>query len=65
MFDGSELPLAENMKMAVQLMKMCNDNEIILEVEIGVVGGEEDGIDNSERQQRETLYHAGRYGWRL
>jgi fructose-bisphosphate aldolase class II len=47
MFDGSELPIDENMKMSVALLKMCKENEIILEVEIGVVGGEEDGIDHS------------------
>lgn len=46
MFDGSELPLAENMKIAVELLKVCKENEIILEVEAGVVGGEEDGINN-------------------
>lgn len=55
MFDGSELPLAENMKMAVELMKLCRDNEIILEVETGVVGGEEDGIDNTGAS-KEKLY---------
>jgi len=47
MFDGSELPTDENMKLSVELLKMCKDNQIILEVEIGVVGGEEDGMDRS------------------
>jgi fructose-bisphosphate aldolase, class II len=47
MFDGSELPLAENMKVAVELLKLCKECEIILEVETGVVGGEEDGVDHS------------------
>ena len=55
MFDGSELPLGENMKIAVDLLKMCKDNDIILEVEAGVVGGEEDGVDHSD-QPREKLY---------
>lgn len=55
MFDGSELPLAANMKTAVELMKMCKENEIILEVETGVVGGEEDGIDHSDTPA-EKLY---------
>ena len=55
MFDGSELPLDENMKIAVTLMKMCKENEIILEVETGVVGGEEDGIDNTDAPA-EKLY---------
>ncbi|MBF0237695.1 MAG: class II fructose-bisphosphate aldolase [SAR324 cluster bacterium] len=47
MFDGAELPLAENMKVAKDLLVACAKNEIILEVEAGVVGGEEDGVDNS------------------
>lgn len=47
MHDGSALPLKENMEQAVEIMKLCKDNEIILEVEAGVVGGEEDGIDNT------------------
>ncbi|MBM65720.1 MAG: class II fructose-bisphosphate aldolase [Myxococcales bacterium] len=47
MFDGSVLPLQENLAASQELMTLCRDNEIILEVEIGVVGGEEDGVDNS------------------
>lgn len=48
MLDASELPLKENMELSVELLKLCAENEIILEVEAGVVGGEEDGIDNSD-----------------
>ncbi|MCL4113131.1 UNVERIFIED_CONTAM: hypothetical protein GTU68_061595 [Idotea baltica] len=48
MLDASELPLKENMELSVDLLKLCAENEIILEVEAGVVGGEEDGIDNSD-----------------
>jgi fructose-bisphosphate aldolase, class II len=47
MFDGSELPLAENIKISKELLKECADLGIILEVEAGVVGGEEDGHDTS------------------
>lgn len=46
MFDGSELPLKENMDVAVDLLKQCAELGIILEVEAGVVGGEEDGVNN-------------------
>jgi fructose-bisphosphate aldolase class II len=53
MFDGSELPLDENMKIAVELLKECNELGIILEV--GVVGGEEDGVSN-EDAPAEKLY---------
>ena len=48
MFDGSELPLEENMKVAVDLLKQCQELGIILEVEAGVVGGEEDGVSNED-----------------
>ncbi|MFH1066921.1 MAG: class II fructose-bisphosphate aldolase [bacterium] len=47
MLDASELPLKENMKLSLELLKLCAKNEIILEVEAGVVGGEEDGVDNA------------------
>ena len=47
MFDGSELSLEDNIKASTELMKLCAENEIILEVEAGVVGGEEDGHDTS------------------
>jgi fructose-bisphosphate aldolase, class II len=46
MFDGSAIPLKENMDIAVELLKECSELGIILEVEAGVVGGEEDGINN-------------------
>lgn len=48
MYDGSELPLDRNIAESQELLKLCADNEIILEVEAGVVGGEEDGIDHSD-----------------
>lgn len=47
MLDASHLPLDENLKLSKELLTMCAENEIILEVEAGVVGGEEDGMDNS------------------
>jgi len=47
MFDGSVLDLAANIAQSKALMAECVQNEIILEVEAGVVGGEEDGHDTS------------------
>lgn len=47
MFDGSELPLEENMKISKDLLQQCAALDIILEIEAGVVGGEEDGHDTS------------------
>jgi fructose-bisphosphate aldolase class II len=45
MFDGSSLPLGENLERAAELHEICHDANVIIEVEIGVVGGEEDGLD--------------------
>jgi fructose-bisphosphate aldolase, class II len=55
MFDGSELPLDQNMAIGKELLKLCAENDIILEVEAGVVGGEEDGVDHSD-VANEKLY---------
>lgn len=55
MFDGSALPLKENMDISVELLKECKELGIILEVEAGVVGGEEDGVSN-EDAPAEKLY---------
>lgn len=55
MFDGSDLPLEENIKVSKQLLERCAKAEIILEVETGIVGGEEDGVNN-EGTPAEKLY---------
>lgn len=47
MFDGSVVDLAENLKISKDLLKQCAELGIILEVEAGCVGGEEDGYDTS------------------
>jgi fructose-bisphosphate aldolase class II len=44
MWDGSAVPLEENLQIAQELLEKCAAARIILEVEIGVVGGEEDGV---------------------
>ncbi len=44
MWDGSAVPLGENLEIAQELLAKAAAARIILEVEIGVVGGEEDGI---------------------
>jgi fructose-bisphosphate aldolase, class II len=55
MFDGSDIPLDKNIEIATDLMKRCAKNQIVLEVEAGVVGGEEDGENNSN-VANEKLY---------
>jgi len=44
MWDGSAVPLAENLQIATDLLAECARARIIMEMEIGVVGGEEDGV---------------------
>jgi fructose-bisphosphate aldolase, class II len=55
MFDGSTIPLEDNLKIAAQLLEECAEADIILEVECGVVGGEEDGV-SGEDEPPEKLY---------
>ena len=46
MWDGSAVPLAENLEIAKTLLPRMKAINSILEVEIGVVGGEEDGVSH-------------------
>src|SRR3954468_940444 len=45
MWDGSAVPIDENLEIGKELLKLAAEAKIILEVEIGVVGGEEDGVE--------------------
>jgi fructose-bisphosphate aldolase, class II len=44
MFDGSTLPLEQNLTIASELLEQCVCASVVLEIECGVVGGEEDGM---------------------
>ncbi|HSJ27156.1 MAG TPA: class II fructose-bisphosphate aldolase [Acidimicrobiia bacterium] len=55
MLDASELPLEDNLALASDLLDECADVDVILELEIGIVGGVEDAIDN-EDVDRAKLY---------
>ncbi|SJN10616.1 Fructose-bisphosphate aldolase class II [Leucobacter sp. 7(1)] len=54
MWDGSAVPLAENLDIARELLPRMAAAQMILEVEIGVVGGEEDGIAHEINDQLYT-----------
>ena len=45
MWDGSAVPMAENMTIAKELLKLTSNIGAVLEIEVGVVGGEEDGVE--------------------
>ncbi|MDP9863724.1 MULTISPECIES: class II fructose-bisphosphate aldolase [Streptosporangium] len=53
MWDGSAVPLEENLEIAKELLDKCARARIIMEAEIGVVGGEEDGVVG---EMNEKLY---------
>jgi fructose-bisphosphate aldolase class II len=44
MWDGSAVPLEENLSIARELLAKAREARVILEIEVGVVGGEEDGV---------------------
>ncbi len=44
MWDGSAVPLDENLAIAQELLEKADAANIVLEIEVGVVGGEEDGV---------------------
>ncbi|QIS23222.1 class II fructose-bisphosphate aldolase [Nocardia terpenica] len=54
MWDGSAVPIDENLEIAKELLKQTAAANIILEVEIGVVGGEEDGVENAINEKLYT-----------
>jgi fructose-bisphosphate aldolase, class II len=55
MFDGSTLPLEDNLRLSAELLEQCRALGIVLEIECGVVGGEEDGIGGADTAS-ERLY---------
>merc|ERR1719472_12702 len=48
MLDLSEEPLEENVATCVEYLERMSKSNILLEMELGVTGGEEDGVDNSD-----------------
>ena len=44
MFDGSSLPIDENVQKTTDLVNTCNILGLSLEAEVGSIGGEEDGV---------------------
>jgi len=45
MWDGSAVPMAENLQIAQEMLKLTKNIGAVLEIEVGVVGGEEDGVE--------------------
>jgi len=48
MLDLSEEPIEENIDTCVEYFKKMNELDMMIEIELGITGGEEDGVDNSD-----------------
>jgi fructose-bisphosphate aldolase class II len=54
MWDGSAIDLDENLQIAAELLEKCAKANIVMELEIGFVGGEEDGVENAINEKLYT-----------
>jgi fructose-bisphosphate aldolase class II len=59
MWDGSAVPLTENLEIAKDLLAKAAAARIVLEIEVGVVGGEEDGVANEINEKLYTTVEDG------
>ena len=59
MFDGSDIPLDENLVIAAELLELSQAARTILEIEVGVVGGEEDGHEAAINEKLYTTVEDG------
>lgn len=55
MLDLSEEPIEENLEISKKYLQRMDKMGMLLEIELGITGGEEDGVDNSDRAP-EDLY---------
>ncbi len=59
MWDGSAVPVEENLQIAEELLAQTVAAKIILEIEVGVVGGEEDGVSHEINDKLYTTVEDG------
>jgi fructose-bisphosphate aldolase class II len=59
MWDGSAVPLVRNLEIAKELLAKTSSAGIILEIEVGVVGGEEDGVEGGAGEHLYTTAEDG------
>jgi fructose-bisphosphate aldolase, class II len=59
MWDGSAVPLEENLSIADELLRQASAANVILEIEVGVVGGEEDGVSAEINEKLYTTVEDG------
>jgi fructose-bisphosphate aldolase, class II len=59
MWDGSAVPLEENLSIADELLALTSAANVVLEIEVGVVGGEEDGVSAEINEKLYTTVDDG------
>jgi fructose-bisphosphate aldolase class II len=59
MWDGSAVPVEENLSIANELLELTSAAHIVLEIEVGVVGGEEDGVSHEINEKLYTTVDDG------
>ena len=59
MWDGSAVPVEENLEIAAELLALTSAANVILEIEVGVVGGEEDGVSHEINDKLYTTVEDG------
>ena len=59
MWDGSAVPLEENLQIAEELLSAAAKANVVLEIEVGVVGGEEDGVSHEINEKLYTTPEDG------
>jgi fructose-bisphosphate aldolase, class II len=59
MWDGSAVPLEENLSIAAELLALTSAANVVLEIEVGVVGGEEDGVSAEINEKLYTTVDDG------
>jgi fructose-bisphosphate aldolase class II len=59
MWDGSAVPLEENLQIAEELLSAAAKANVVLEIEVGVVGGEEDGVSHEINEKLYTTAEDG------
>ena len=57
MIDLSEEPIEENIEISKKYLERMSKMGMTLEIELGITGGEEDGVDNSHVDSAQNYTH--------
>ena len=63
MLDLSEEPLEENLDICVDFLRRMSQIGMTLEIELGITGGEEDGVDNTDAEESDLYSKPAEIGY--